>query len=148
MDFVEGGVGGSDEPGGESPGPVPAAARSANAAIKENKEDEVFGEVSGLADEVVDGVNAFVGDGRNEPPENGFDNHAGVGGREGVCGGEENDGGPEQGGPPGAQPGRDEGEKGDAMPDLVEIGGGRWVAPGFGRGHFKDVVSSFIVNEG
>src|SRR5579871_2960274 len=48
VDFVEAGVAGGDDEGGDAPGPVPADAGTADAAEKQNAEDEVFGEVRGL----------------------------------------------------------------------------------------------------
>src|SRR5208283_4757699 len=135
MDFVEGGVGGGDEPGGEGPRPVPAGASAANAAVEQEIEDEVFGEVGRLADEEVDGVKGRAAKGRYKPVENGADDGGGVLGGEGVGGRGEDDGAPEQGGPPGVKPRGDYGFGRDAMADLIEGRCRARIAPGFGRGH-------------
>ena len=86
MNFVEAGIGGGNEPGGGGPGPAPAGAIGTDAAIEKNKEDEVFGEVGGFADEEMEMVDGVGGERGQEPAEDGFDDGAGVEGREGVCG--------------------------------------------------------------
>ncbi len=135
MDFVEGGVGCGDEPCGEGPGPMPADARTANAAVEQQIENEIFGEVRGFADEEVDGVKSRFAEGGREPAENDPENGGGVFGGKSVRGSGEDDGTPEQGGPPGAEPGGSHGFGRDAVSDLAEGGGGPRFAPGFGRGH-------------
>jgi hypothetical protein len=135
VNFVEAGIGGGDEPGGGGPRPAPVGAAGADAAIEKNEEDEVFGEVGAFADEEMEVVDGVGGERGQEPAENGFDDGAGVEGREGVRGEKEDEKGPEDGGKPGTKPGGKKGFGRDAIADFVEIGGGARIAPGFGGGH-------------
>jgi len=135
MDFVEGGVGGGDEPSGEGPGPVPTGAGAANAAVEEEIEDEVFRQVGRLADEEVNDFKSRRTQSRNEPMQGGSNNDGGVIGGKSVCGGGEDDGAPEQCRPPGVEPRGKDGFGRDALADLIEGGSGARIAPGFGRGH-------------
>jgi hypothetical protein len=105
VDFVEAGVAGGDDEGGEAPRPAPADAGAANGAEKQNGEDEIFGEVGALANDVVDVGDLAVGEVREEPAQERLDEVAGVFLREKVGGHPEDESGPEEGGPPGAQPG-------------------------------------------
>ena len=132
MDFVESGIAGSDEERGESPGPAPADARATNAAIEQEAKDEVFDEVGRLANVVVDQIKLRVGQAGYEPAEDGLDERGGVLGGEGVGGHDEDNGGPKEGGPPGAQP------RGDqhllkARLHLGELRRGTRIAPGLVR---------------
>lgn len=107
VNFVEGGIGCGDEPSNESPGPAPGRAieaSGADGAIEQEKEDEVFDEMGGFADEVVNEVEGIRRDEREEPAEEWLNDKAGVGGGEGVRGKKRNDGSPKEGGPPGAEP--------------------------------------------
>lgn len=135
MDFVQGGVARGDEPGGEGPGPVPADTRAANAAIKQSIKDEEFSEMRGLADIKVDDFKGRIAEGGREPAKNDPENGGGVFRRKRVRGSEEDDGTPEQCGPPGAEPAGKHGIGWNAVTDFVESGGGRRIAPGIGRGH-------------
>src|SRR6266481_3797177 len=67
MYLVESGVGGSQEECGHSPGPVPAGAGSAKAAIQEQTKHKIFAEMGGLASEVVNDLELCGGDGRIDP---------------------------------------------------------------------------------
>ena len=62
MDFVEAGVASGDEPGGESGGPIPAAAVAAQATKQEEKENKIFREVGKFTDDVVDKFNLMPGE--------------------------------------------------------------------------------------
>lgn len=135
VEFVENRIDGGDEPCGESPRPVPAVAASADAATKEQIENEVFGEVGGLADQKMDDVDAAVGNGWDEPAEQGLEYEGSVGRREGVCGSEKDQPGPEKDGPPDVEPCRSERSVRNAVADLVEVGCGARVTPGFGGRH-------------
>jgi hypothetical protein len=56
VNFIQHGVEGGDEPGENSPRPVPRTAipaRGTNTVIEENAENEVFREMGGFADEMV-----------------------------------------------------------------------------------------------
>jgi hypothetical protein len=134
VDFVKGGIGGGDEPGGPGPGPAPSELREADAAEEDQVEDEIFGEVRGLADDVMDGVELCCGEMRDQSVQDGVEDGAGIVGGEGVGGEGENEAGPQDGGPPGAEPVRYEGFAREAVTDLIEIGCGAWIAPGFGGG--------------
>jgi hypothetical protein len=140
VDFVEGGIGCGDEPGGPGPGPTPTDLGEADAAEEDQVEDEVFGEVSGLADEVVDDVELRFGDVGKQSVQDGVEDGAGVVGGEGVGGEGENEAGPEDGRPPGAEPVRGEGFAWEAVADLVEIGCGARIAPRFGSGQRRLLV--------
>jgi len=56
VNFVEAGVTRSDGERGEGPGPAPAFAVAAEAAKEEEIEDEVVGEVGGLAQSEIQGI--------------------------------------------------------------------------------------------
>ncbi len=71
-----------------------------------NAEDEIFGEVSGLTDEVMNSRDLVMAQVRQEPAEKRFDDAARVVLREEVGGHEEDETGPEEGGPPGTEPRR------------------------------------------
>ncbi len=63
-------------PGEERPGPLPGAAagvRDTNAAIHQQTEDEVFGEVRGFADEMMDEVDRVHRNGGNQPAKKRLD---------------------------------------------------------------------------
>ena len=132
VDFVEGGIGGSDEPGGEGPGPVPAGASAADSAKQEKVKDKVLREVSAFADEVVQVFELDMAEGVSQPGENTFEDGGGVGGGKGVRGREENEGGPEQGGPPSAEPCGEHRLRRDAGAQFFQRGSGARIAPGFG----------------
>src|SRR5260370_26501652 len=104
MDFVEGGIAGSEEEGGESPGPTPADAGAANATIEKQAKNDIFGEMGRLTNVVVDHVKLFAGQAGYEPAEDGLEERGGVLRGEGVGGHGEDNGGPEESGPTGAQP--------------------------------------------
>ena len=89
VNFVESGIGGGDEPGVERPGPVPAPAVAANAAIQQQVEDEIFDEMGRFPDQVVKGEDEVVGGRGQQPAEEGLDDVAGVRGGKGVGGGKE-----------------------------------------------------------
>jgi len=72
--------------------------------------------------------------------EDGVEDGAGVIGGKGVGGEGENEAGPEDGGPPGAEPVRGKVFAREAVADLLEIGRGAWIAPGFGSGQRKLLV--------
>jgi len=91
VDLVESSVGGSDEPCGEGPGPMPTVARAADATVEQHIENEIFGEVRGLANEVVDGLKGRIAEGWHEPVQNGTEDTGGMGIREGVGGSDEDD---------------------------------------------------------
>lgn len=104
MNFVEGRVDGGHEPSEKSPGPVPGAAILAsgpNAAIEEEKENEVLDEMRGFADEMMGEFEAVGSDEGEEPAEERLEEKAGVVGRKEIGGEEEDEGSPEQGWPPG-----------------------------------------------
>ena len=104
VDFVEAGVAGGDDEGSDAPCPMPADAGAANATEKQNAEDEVFSEVGALTDDVMDVGDLVVRQKGKEPAEERFDDAAGMFGGKEIGGHEEDEPGPEQGGPPGAQP--------------------------------------------
>src|SRR6266849_251705 len=132
MDYVESGIAGSDEERGEAPGPAPADARASNAAIEQEAKDEVFDEVGRLANVVVDDVKLFVGQAGYEPAQDGLDERRGVLRGEGVGGHDEDNDGPKEGGPPGAQP-RGNQHLLEARLHLRELRRGTRIAPGLVR---------------
>ena len=69
VDFVEAGIADGDDEGGDAPGPVPAGASAADRAEKQNAEDEIFGEVGALSDDVVDVNDLAVREVGQEPAE-------------------------------------------------------------------------------
>src|SRR5262252_4666310 len=50
VDFIEGGIGGGNEPSSKSPRPVPPTAAGTDAAVEKDVEDEIFGEMGAFAD--------------------------------------------------------------------------------------------------
>jgi hypothetical protein len=87
---------------------MPADAGAADRAEKQNAEDEIFGEVCALANDVMDVADLVMGEVRQEPVEERLDDSTRVLGGEEIGGHEENEAGPEHGGQPGAQPTGDE----------------------------------------
>ena len=140
MDFVKGRIASGNEPGRKSPGPVPAAASATNTTVEKNKKDEVFDEVGGFAKERVNDFELALGNGRNEPAEDGPEERGGMVGGKRVGGGGKDDRGPEKRRPPSTEPGRNEGKKRSARTDLVESGSRARVAPGFGGGHCAAIL--------
>lgn len=135
MNFVEHGVSGCDEPGDESPGPVPAAALATNAAIKKQEEDEILHEMGRFADEMMGGIEVLRRHGGEEPAERRHDEAGGVFPREVIRRGHGYESSPEQGGPPDAKPRKNWGRERIAKANLVKIGGWTGIAPRFGSGH-------------
>ena len=129
VDLVEAGVASGDDEGSKAPGPVPTFAGSADAAEKQDTEDEIFGEVGALANEVVDVGDSMMAEMREQPSQERLDDAAGVFGGKEIGGHEEDPARPEQCRPPGAQPARDQ-RRGEARLNFGECGGGAWVAPG------------------
>src|SRR5882757_10489668 len=131
VDFIQRGVSGSDGKSEEGPRPAPAGAIATGSAEEEQIENEVLGEVSGLADEIMEFVNLMAGKRTEKPTESRLDDGAGVCGGKSVSGERENDRRPKQGRPPGAEPG---GNERGALTDLVEFRSGARIAPGlFGQ---------------
>ena len=95
VDFIEAGVAGGDDEGGYAPGPVPADADAAHGAEKQDAEDEIFGEVGALANDVMDVDDLVMREVGEEPAEKRFDDAAGVVGGEDVGGHEEDPASPE-----------------------------------------------------
>jgi len=132
MDLIESGVAEGDEQRGQSPGPAPADAATANATVEEQTEDEVFGEVSGLADVMVDELELSGGEVGFEPAEEGLEERGGVLRREGVHGHGEDESGPKESGPPDAQPCGDQQAR-ETWLHLREMRSGARIAPGLIR---------------
>src|SRR5579885_1160400 len=103
MDFVERGVERGGEPRREAPGPAPALLPGAKSAIEKEAEDEVLGEVRGLADDVIDFAKLMRGKRGDQPVTNPRNDGGGVIGRERVRGHEENHNSPGDGRPPVAE---------------------------------------------
>jgi hypothetical protein len=137
VDFVEGGISGGDKPGGPGPGPAPTGVSGANAAKEDHIEDEILGEVRGLADEVMDYLKLGSGEMRNEGVKNGIDDRRGVIGGEVVGGEGKDEAGPKDCGPPRAEPLWNDGLTRGAMANFVEIGCRAGIAPGFGCGQTR-----------
>src|SRR2546429_1427253 len=131
VDFIQRGVSGRDGKSEEGPRPTPAGAIATGSAEEEQIENEVLGEVSDLADEIMHFVNLMAGKRREKPAESRLDDGAGVCGGKSVGGERENDRCPKQGRPPGAKPG---GNERSALTDLIEFRSGARIAPGlFGQ---------------
>ena len=56
MDFVHDGIAGGDGKGGNAPGPAPAFAIAADAAVDQDAKNKILGEVGALADDVVNEI--------------------------------------------------------------------------------------------
>lgn len=104
MNFVKAGIARGDKPGRKSPGPAPSRARAANGAKKEQIEDEVFAEVRGLANQMMDETQRFMTQAGEEPMQQRNDDSGGVLGGERVGGERKDDAGPHQCRPPGTNP--------------------------------------------
>jgi hypothetical protein len=129
MNLIESRIDRCDEPGEESPGPLPGTAilaRGTNAMVEEHEKNEILGEMGGFADDVVSEVECVLGDSRKQPADERLDNAGGVIGGEGVGGKDKDDGGPDEGRPPSVKPWANGG-------GVVDGAGG---APGFRWGHF------------
>ena len=132
VDFVQCGIAESDEERGQSPGPAPAGARPANAAVKEHAEDKIFGEVGGFTDVVVNDLELMRGNVRFEPADDGPEKGGSVLGGKSICRHGEDERGPQESRPPGAQPCGNQ-ELGEARLHLGQMRGGARVAPGLIR---------------
>src|SRR6267142_3561948 len=86
MYLVESGVGGGQEERSKSPSPAPASAGSAKAAIQEQTKHEVFAEMCGLANEVVNDLELRRAHGRIDPQLDTLEDGTGVRRREGIGG--------------------------------------------------------------
>ena len=95
VDFIERGVDGGGEPGGESPKPAPTLALAAHSSIQQNTENEILGEVCRLADEAMDGLEPVVGQARNQPVQERREDRGGVLCRKAVGGHQEDHDRPE-----------------------------------------------------
>jgi hypothetical protein len=149
MNLVERGVERGNEPGGKSPGPPPAAtwaARYANTAVEKQEKDEVLDEVSGFANEMVNEEELVFAEPGEEPEQDGLEELPGVIGGKRIRGHDKDEKGPEKSGPPGTQQSEEYRARRNVVADLVEVGGGAGIAPGFGRRHSVR-CSCFIVNE-
>lgn len=129
VDFVEACVAGGDDEGGDAPRPMPTDACAADSAEEKNAEDEIFGEVSGFTDDVMNVGDLVAAQVREYPAQERLDDAAGVVLRKGVGGHDEDEASPEECGPPGAEPPWNQ-RGGQARLDFGEVGGGAWVAPG------------------
>src|SRR5260370_17839074 len=87
---------------------MPYDTSAANAAVDKRAKNEVFGEVSGLADAIVDEVELRGGEVGFEPAQEGLEERCSVPLGEGVGGHGEDNRGPQQRRPPYAQPGGDQ----------------------------------------
>src|SRR5260370_38235259 len=83
---------------------MPSHTSAANAAVDKRAKNEVFGEVRGLADAIVDEVELRGGEVRFEPAQEGLEERCSVPLGEGVGGHGEDNRGPQQRRPPYAQP--------------------------------------------
>src|SRR5579864_6950558 len=128
VDFVHDGIACGHREGGNAPGPTPAFAIAPDAAVDEEAENEIFGEVGGLADDVVDEMELVLGEVRDEPFHEEGENGGSVFGGEGVGGKGEDDAGPGNGGPPGTKPRRNE-KLVQPRLHLWELGRGARIAP-------------------
>lgn len=104
VDFVEAGIASGDKPSGKAPGPAPAFAVAAEAAIEEEEKNKVFGEMGAFADQMVDEIEPIVTEVRKKPVDEGRENHGGMFGRKSIGREGEDEAGPEESGPPGANP--------------------------------------------
>jgi hypothetical protein len=130
VNLVEGRVACGDGKSGKSPSPAPAGAGAAHAAEQKQIENELFGKVSGFADEKVDDGELVLGKRGKKPAKNGQDNRGSVVRGKGVGGKSEDATSPDDCRPPGAQPGGDERH---ALAKFVEFRGGARIAPGLFR---------------
>src|SRR5579885_1809590 len=103
MNFVKRSVEGGGEPRRKRPAPAPALLAGAKSAIEEEAEDEILGEVRGLANDMIDFAKLMRGERRDQPVKNSRNDGGGVVRRERVRGHEENHHGPDDGRPPGAE---------------------------------------------
>src|SRR5215469_14109403 len=124
---------------------MPASARPANPAINENEENKILDKVRRFPDEMVQEVDSLRRGRREKPAQDRVDEPAGL--LPGKCIRRKNKDhpSPQQRRPPGTQPRSDHVFGRHALADLVEIGGGTRIPPGFGRGH-SELASYFMVN--
>ena len=132
VDFVHDGIASSDRKSGDAPGPAPAFAIAANAAINQEAENKIFGEVGALADEMVDEIELILREPGEEPVNEGRQDAGGVFGRERVGGEREDDASPGDGRPPGAKPCGDQ-QFVKAWLHFRQLRGGTGIAPGLVR---------------
>src|SRR5260221_1547383 len=135
VNFVEDGITGSYGERGDGPRPTPTGASAASSTEEQQIKNEIFGKVGGFADEMVNNVDLMVCDGVEKPAEDGLDDGAGVRGRERIGRESEDDAGPGECRPPGAEPG---GSQWDALAEFSELRSGARIAPGlFGQGRIS-----------
>ena len=78
VNFVEARIDGGDEPSGKTPGPAPTFAVATEAPVKEEAKNKIFGEVGGLADEMVNDSKLMMGEVWEEPVDDGRENRCRV----------------------------------------------------------------------
>ena len=78
VNFVEAGVAGGDDECGDAPRPAPTQAGAADGAEKQNAEDEIFGEVRALANDVVNVDDLAMRQVGKEPVDERLNEAAGV----------------------------------------------------------------------
>lgn len=104
VNFIEARIARSDKPRRKSPGPPPSRTRATNAAKNEEIEDEVFAEVRGFANQMMDKIHGFLTPTWEQPMQERTDNVEGVRRGKRVGGQRENDASPGNSGPPGTDP--------------------------------------------
>ena len=129
MDFIHDRIAGSEGQGGDAPGPAPAFAIAADAAVDQEAENKIFGEVRAFADDVVNELELSFGEMGKEPLHEERENGRGVVRGEGVGREGEDDAGPSNGGPPGAKPGGNQ-QLVKVRLHLRQMRGGARIAPG------------------
>ncbi len=134
VDFVEHGISAGDEPGSQGRSQMPTASDAAQPSVEKQKENEIFREMGGFANEMMNQFQARMTDAGNEPAKKWLDNATGMFRRKRTSGTGEDEQGPEQGGPPRAKPVGKKRSGRNARTEASEFGCGPWIAPGFGTG--------------
>jgi len=129
VNFVHDGIARGDGKGGDPPGPAPAFAIASDAAINQEAENKIFGEVGAFADEMVHEIELILREPGEEPVNDRRQDVGCVFGRERVGGEREYDAGPSDGRPPRAEPGGDQ-QLVKAWLHFRQLRSGTGIAPG------------------
>jgi len=133
MNFVQGTVSGGDGERREAPGPAPTPAGASHATIEQKREHKIFRDMGHLANDVVNERELRPSERRNQPAQDRFKEARGMLRGKGIRGHDENNAGPRDGRPPGAQPAQLRSFANLAAKprlNLLQLRRGTWVAPG------------------
>ena len=104
VDFVQGPISGCNGERRKAPSPAPTPAAATHAPVDRQGENKIFRDMRHLADDVMNHRELRLGNRGKQPAQDGFDDARSMLRGKGIRGHDENEAGPRDGGPPGAQP--------------------------------------------